>query len=46
MKRVVGFALFFVALGIGLMLLLPTDFSGILIMLVCLLVGYQMFCGR
>lgn len=46
MKRIVGFALFFVALGIGIMLFLPTDFSGILVILVCLLVGYQMFCGK
>lgn len=46
MKRVIGFALFFVALGIGISLLLPTQFSRILIMIVCLLVGYQMFCGR
>lgn len=45
MKRVIGFALFFVAVGIVIMIFLPNVFIGVLIALLCLLVGYQLFCG-
>ena len=44
MKRVFGFALFFVALGMVIMMFIPSIFIGILIVLLCLLVGYQLFC--
>ena len=44
MKRVFGFALFFVALGMVIMMFIPRIFIGILIVLLCLLVGYQFFC--
>lgn len=43
MKRVFGFALFFVALGMVIMMFIPSIFIGILIVLLCLLVGYQLF---
>lgn len=45
MKRVIGFALFFVAVGIVIMIFLPNVFIGVLMALLCLLVGYQLFCG-
>ncbi|MCI8639206.1 MAG: hypothetical protein HFG41_08720 [Coprococcus sp.] len=45
MKRVIGFALFFVAVGMVINMFLPNLFVGILIVLICLLVGYQLFCG-
>lgn len=45
MKRVIGFALFFVAVGIVIMIFLPNVFIGVLIALLCILVGYQLFCG-
>lgn len=44
MKRVFGFALFFVALGMVIMMFIPSIFIGILIVLLCLLVRYQLFC--
>ena len=44
MKRVFGFALFFVALGMVIMMFIPSIFIGILIVLLCLLVGDQLFC--
>ena len=43
MKRVVGFALFFIAVGIILGMFLPSDFCRILICILCFVVGYQMF---
>lgn len=44
MKHVLGFALFFVALGIGIMIFLPSTFAGVLVMIVCILMGYLLFC--
>ncbi|MCQ5252961.1 hypothetical protein NE683_06910 [Bariatricus massiliensis] len=45
LKRVIGFALFFIAVGMVIMMFLPNILIGILIVGVCLLVGYQLFCG-
>ena len=44
MKRVAGFALFFLAAGMVIDMFLPNLFVGIVIALICLLVGYQLFC--
>jgi 1,4-dihydroxy-2-naphthoate octaprenyltransferase len=44
MKRVVGYTLFWFALGMLVMLILPNDFLGILIIAVCLFLGYY-FCS-
>lgn len=46
MKRVVGFALFFVAVGILIDMFLPNLFVGILLILICLLIGYNLFCCK
>lgn len=44
MKRVIGFALFFIAVGMLIMMLLPNTFWGIILILGFLLLGYQLFC--
>lgn len=44
MKRVIGFAVFFVAVGMILGMILPSTFVEVLIVLICLLLGYNLFC--
>lgn len=44
MKRVIGFAVFFTAMGMVLSLLLPNTLTEIIIILICLLLGYNLFC--
>ena len=44
MKRVIGFAIFFIAVGLVLALVLPGTFVEVLIILLCLLLGYNLFC--
>ena len=44
MKRVVGFAIFFIAVGMVISMLLPSCFVEILVILICLLLGYNLFC--
>ena len=44
MKRVIGFALFWVAVGIVLAMILPFTFVDILCIVLCILAGYNLFC--
>lgn len=44
MKRVIGFALFFIAIGMILMMLLSDIFVGIIFVALLLLLGYNFFC--
>ncbi|XCP83509.1 hypothetical protein ABXS75_10465 [Roseburia hominis] len=44
MNRVIGFALFFVAVGIVIGLFMPNLFVSILVVILCLLVGFHLFC--
>lgn len=44
MKRVVGFALFCVALGMVFALILPNLFVAVLCIILCILAGYNLFC--
>lgn len=44
MKRVIGFAVFFVAVGMVMGMLLPNGFAEVLIVFICLLLGYNLFC--
>lgn len=44
MKRVVGFALFWVAVGIILAMILPNTFVEVLCIALCILAGYNLFC--
>ncbi|EDM62220.1 hypothetical protein DORLON_02470 [Dorea longicatena DSM 13814] len=43
-KRIVGFALFWVAAGMVLALVLPGLFCQILCIILCIAVGYCLFC--
>lgn len=45
MKKVIGFALFFIAVGMLIMLMLPNVFVGLALISICLIVGYNLFCG-
>ena len=45
MKKVIGFALFFIAVGMLIMLMLPNVFVGLVLIFICLIVGYILFCG-
>ena len=44
MKKVLGFALFCMALGMFIMMLLPNLVWGVIILVGLLLTGYRMFC--
>lgn len=45
MKKIIGFALFFIAVGMLIVLLLPYEFVCILIMLLFLCLSYYLFCS-
>ncbi len=45
MKRMCGFILFWIAIGMTIMFFLENSFLTILIILACLLLGYNLFCG-
>ncbi|MCI5480050.1 MAG: hypothetical protein MR416_02520 [Lachnospiraceae bacterium] len=44
MKRVIGFILFWIAVGMLLMLLLPNILIRLIVMVIFLVLGYQLFC--
>lgn len=44
LKRIIGFALFWVAVGIILALILPNTFVEVLCIILCVLAGYNLFC--
>lgn len=44
MKRVIGYSLFWFSIGMLVMLLLPYELLGILIIIAGLLLGYNLFC--
>lgn len=44
MKKVMGFALFCIALGMFIMMLLPNLVWGVIILVLLLLTGYRLFC--
>jgi len=44
MRRVIGFAMFFIAIGMILMMMLPNIFVGVLLVIGFLLLGYNFFC--
>lgn len=45
MKRVIGFALFWMAFGILLAMIITSTFFKIMMIIICLLLGYLLFCG-
>ncbi|MFQ7311558.1 MULTISPECIES: hypothetical protein [Sellimonas] len=44
MKRILGFALFMIAAGMILMMFLPNLFAEICILVLCIVLGYCLFC--
>ncbi|MEY8429080.1 hypothetical protein AALC75_00950 [Lachnospiraceae bacterium 48-42] len=44
LKRIIGFALFWVAVGMILALILPGTFVEVLCIILCILAGYNLFC--
>lgn len=44
MKRIVGFALFWVAVGLILSLILPNTFIEVISIICCIMAGYALFC--
>lgn len=46
MKRLMGFALFFFAMGMLFMLIIGNEFWGFILIAVCLLAGYNIFCCK
>jgi hypothetical protein len=45
LKRLIGFSLFWIAIGMSLMFFIENAFIAILLILICLLLGYVLFCG-
>ncbi len=43
-KRIIGFALFFVAVGMTVMIFLPNVFTGVILIMLCLVIAYCLFC--
>ena len=46
MKQVVGFALFGIAIGLVIAMLLPNTFVTVLYVILCLLAEYNLFCCK
>ena len=44
MKRLIGFIMFWIAVGMAIMIFLPNEVLGILIIFILLLLGYNLFC--
>jgi len=44
MKRVIGYSLFCIGAGMVLMWVIPSDFVGFLVICLCMIVGYILFC--
>lgn len=44
MGRVIGFALFFIGIGMVIALIAPKGIVMVLIAAICLLAGYNLFC--
>lgn len=45
MRRVCGFILFWIAIGIAIGLYMGVSFCSILFIFVCILLGYNLFCN-
>ena len=44
MKRVCGFAMFWIAVGMIIMMLLPNLVWGVILTVLFLIIGYRLFC--
>lgn len=45
MKRMIGFILFWMAIGMSIMFFMTNSFLELLIILTCLILGYNLFCS-
>ena len=45
MSRLVGFLLFWVGIGILLVILIPNGFLAVILAIILLLIGYNLFCS-
>lgn len=46
MRRVIGFGLFWVAGGMVINMLIDSLFAQILVVLLCILIGYRLYCCK
>ncbi len=44
MRQMIGFILFWIAIGMTIMLFLDNSFLAVLIILLCLVLAYNLFC--
>lgn len=44
MRQMIGFILFWIAIGMTIMLFLDNGFLAVLIILLCLVLAYNLFC--
>ncbi len=44
MRRMIGFILFWIAIGMTIMLFLDNGIIAVIIILLCLILGYNLFC--
>lgn len=45
MRHMIGFILFWIAIGMTIMLFLDNGVIAVLIILLCLILGYNLFCS-
>lgn len=45
MQRMIGFILFWIAIGMTIMLFLDNGFLALLIIILCLVLSYTLFCN-
>ncbi|MCI8750132.1 MAG: hypothetical protein K1W39_15815 [Lachnospiraceae bacterium] len=45
MRKMAGFILFWIAIGMTIMLFLDNGIIAVLIILLCLILGYNLFCS-
>lgn len=45
MQRMIGFILFWIAIGMTIMFFIDNGIIAILIILLCLILGYSLFCN-
>lgn len=44
MRQMIGFILFWIAIGMSIMFFLDNGFLALIIILLCLILGYNLFC--
>ena len=45
MKKWIGFILFWIAIGMVIMLMIPNKFLGILVIAILIFIGYHLYCS-